>query len=402
VDHINDFRFDGHYVLLAEDGGYFDEPARGVAYEASGKFWVNNHAHILEPLGGIPVSFLRYALNAIDWMPHVSGTTRLKLTQAGLQKVAFPVPPLNEQRRIVAKIDSLAGKSKRVREQLDHVPRLVEKYKQAVLAATFRGEISDADARSTNKGKGLWDVPQDWNWRTISDVGEVGLGRQRSPKDHEGPQMRRYVRAANITWNGWDLTNVKEMNFDDQEFARFKLKAGDVLINEGSGSAKEVGKPAIWREQISECCFQNTLLRVQPKVCSSEYLYWYFLYSAMAGHFVSSTQGVNIFHIGKEGLAKFPIPVPPNEQQKKLVAHIEQAFTWIDRLAVEATAARKLVDHLDQGVLAKAFRGELVQQDPADEPASVLLNRIKAQRTDGQPGKTVKGSKGLKRSRGHH
>jgi Type I restriction modification DNA specificity domain len=68
VDHVNDYLFDGEYTLLAEDGGYFDDAKRGVAYEASGKFWVNNHAHILEPLGGIPNRFLRHALNAFDWM----------------------------------------------------------------------------------------------------------------------------------------------------------------------------------------------------------------------------------------------------------------------------------------------------------------------------------------------
>jgi type I restriction enzyme S subunit len=86
VDHVNDYLFEGDYVLLAEDGGYFDDPVRGVAYEASGKFWVNNHAHILGPLGGISAKFLRQLLNAIDWMPYVGGTTRLKLTQGGLQQ----------------------------------------------------------------------------------------------------------------------------------------------------------------------------------------------------------------------------------------------------------------------------------------------------------------------------
>src|SRR6201997_2946052 len=74
VDHVNDFLFEGEYTLLAEDGGYFDDPKRGVAYEATGKFWVNNHAHILKPLGGISNRFLRHALNMIDWMPYVGGS----------------------------------------------------------------------------------------------------------------------------------------------------------------------------------------------------------------------------------------------------------------------------------------------------------------------------------------
>lgn len=150
VDHVNDYLFDGDFVLLAEDGGYFDDPSRGVAYEASGKFWVNNHAHILEPLGGISPRYLRYQLNAIDWMPFVGGSTRLKLTQGGLERARLPVPPLSEQRRIVAKIDSLTGKSRRARDHLDHIPRFVEKYKQAVLAAAFRGDLT-REWREQNK-----------------------------------------------------------------------------------------------------------------------------------------------------------------------------------------------------------------------------------------------------------
>lgn len=121
VDHINDYLFDGHYVLLAEDGGYFDDPARDVAYEASGKFWVNNHAHILEPLDAIPPRYLRHQLNAINWMPFVGGSTRLKLTQGGLERACMPVPPLPEQRRIVAKIDSLTGISRHARDHFDHI-----------------------------------------------------------------------------------------------------------------------------------------------------------------------------------------------------------------------------------------------------------------------------------------
>src|SRR5271168_4855319 len=78
VDSIDDYIFDGEYVLLAEDGGYFDDRSRGVAYEASGKFWVNNHAHILSEKDGISRRYLTYALNTIDLLPFVGGSTRLK------------------------------------------------------------------------------------------------------------------------------------------------------------------------------------------------------------------------------------------------------------------------------------------------------------------------------------
>ena len=185
------------------------------------------------------------------------------------------------------------------------------------------------------------------------------------------------VRAANITWSGWDLSDVKRMNFDNADFTRFKLTPGDVLINEGSGSSKEVGKPAIWEGQIEDCCFQNTLVRVQPTLCTPEYLHYYLLYSALTERFVSQTQEVNIYHIGKEGLAKFPIPFAPRPEQEEIVDRIQSAFASLQLISTEHARAARLLLLYDRALLDKAFRGELIPQDPSDEPAAALLKRIR-------------------------
>ena len=193
--------------------------------------------------------------------------------------------------------------------------------------------------------------------------------------------MRPYVRAANITWEGWDLADVKEMNFAPTEFETYCLKKGDVLLNEGSGSANEVGKPAVWRGEIAGACFQNTLLRIRPFTYNPDLLRFCLLYLALSGQFIANTKGVNIIHIGKAGLAKFVIPEPPVREQRLLLERLDAAFANAQRLEAEATRARALLDRLESAILAKAFRGELVPQHPDDEPASVLLERIGAQRT---------------------
>jgi len=325
------------------------------------------------------------------------GATRDGINTKLLLNMPVLLPPVAEQRRIVAKIESVAAKSGLARGRLDHIPRLVEKYKHGILRSAFRGDLTrewrlaHASANpSKNSADGPWEIPETWRWRTVAQIGSVTLGRQRSPKDHNGPRMRPYIRAANITWAGWNLDDVKEMNFTDDEFVRFKLKAGDLLVNEGSGSAKEVGKPAIWNDEIPNCCFQNTLLRVQPSECTTEFLYHYFRFCALTGRFVESTQGVNIFHIGKDGLSKCLLPLPPREEQNQISILLKNAFAWIDRLVSEIDNARRRVDHLDQAILAKAFRGELVPQDPNDEPASVLLERIRTERAGQVPTKRSK------------
>jgi type I restriction enzyme S subunit len=172
--------------------------------------------------------------------------------------------------------------------------------------------------------------------------------------------MRPYVRAANITWQGWNLSDVKRMNFDERDFKRFKLQPGDVLINEGSGSADEVGKPAIWNGEIKNCCFQNTLIAVRPYEMTPEYLYFVLLNAARSRAFVDETRGVNIHHIGRAGLAQFVIPVPPAEEQQEIVRRIKAAFSRIDKILADTDRATQLLDRLDQAILTKAFCGELV------------------------------------------
>ena len=103
------------------------------------------------------------------------------------------------------------------------------------------------------------------HWQTVplSEIAEVRLGRQRSPKRAVGPNMRPYMRAANVTWQGISLHDVKEMDFTPDDFATYALQRGDRLLSEASGSASEVGKPAIWNDEVQDCCFQNTLIRVR-------------------------------------------------------------------------------------------------------------------------------------------
>lgn len=299
-----------------------------------------------------------------------------------LKSTAFPIPPLPEQRRIVAKLDRLSARSAAARDHLARTTKLATRAKQAILSKAFNGVLTGHSEFGVEppKDEYYWPIPDGWSWQQVKEVGDVSLGRQRSPKNHSGPDMRPYIRAANITWRGIDTSDVLEMNFDATDFERFQLEAGDVLLNEGSGSAKEVGKPAIWRGEIEDCCFQNTVLRVKPKLCSSEYLYWYFYATALAEGFVSNTQGINIQHIGKKGLAEFFIPHPPEDEQAEIVRRIEAAFARIDRMTEEASRAAHLLDRLDERLMAKAFCGELVPQDPEDEPAEALLTRIRQSR----------------------
>ena len=192
--------------------------------------------------------------------------------------------------------------------------------------------------------------------------------------------MRPYLRAANVTWQGICLDDVKEMNFDDIDFEKFRLASGDILLNEASGSPHEVGKPAIWNNQIEDCCFQNTLLRLRPRLLNRNYLHWYCYASALAGRFGEAGRGVNIRHLGKRGLAQFPIPIAPLAEQERIVTAIEEHLSRLAAASDAITTAQTRIEASRRSVLTEAFAGQLAPQDPSDETASALLERIAADR----------------------
>lgn len=174
------------------------------------------------------------------------------------------------------------------------------------------------------------DLPRGWVEARLDELAEVRLGRQRSPKNHSGSRMRPYLRAANVTWSGLDLRDVKEMNFTEDESAVYELRRGDVLVAEASGSADEVGKPALWRGEIDGCCFQNTLIRVRSLRPLPEYLRYFLLAEAQSGRIGRASPGVGIHHIGAGRLAAWRVAVAPLSEQRRIVTAIEEHLSRLD------------------------------------------------------------------------
>lgn len=147
--------------------------------------------------------------------------------------------------------------------------------------------------------------------RPLIQVAEVALGRQRSPEHEQGAHMVKYLRSANVVDGELDLSDVKDMNFTPREQAFFGLRAGDVLITEGSGSRDTVGTSAVWRDELpAPVCYQNTLLRLRPRPClaDSPYLAWWARHAHAAGLMAATASGANILHLSAEALCRLPVP----------------------------------------------------------------------------------------------
>lgn len=370
VDHIDGYLFDGDYVLLAEDGGYFDDPAKGVAYEVSGKFWLNNHAHIVSPRGDIPNRFLTHLLNSINWLPHVGGSTRLKLTQAGMQQVPVPVPPLPEQRRIVAKLDRLRARSSRARHELDRIPKLIERYKQAILAKAFSGELiglSRQNARHPHQA--CWDLPKTWRWVRFDEAAEVASNLVPTSEVQQLP----HIAPDNIGAGTGKLLAFNTVAEDGVKSPKHRFYPGQVLYSK----IRPYLRKAVIIDFEGVCSADMYPLTARTGVVPRYLYYWAF--SQQLANFVVDHEGRTVLpKVNQVGLNQTPFPLAPEPDQEAIVKLLDLAFAWLDKIATEHARAEHLLPKLDQAILAKAFRGELVPQDPNDEPASVLLERIRA------------------------
>ncbi len=315
-------------------------------------------------MGAIPsdalyAPYLFYWLSSIRLADFAYGAPIPQVSRARLSEHPFLLPPRSEQKRIVAAIEEQFSR-------LDAGVAALERVRERLRLLRDKGLLALVSASG--------------DLQRLGDVAEIRLGRQRSPKNHTGPRLRPYLRAANVTWNGLDLRDVKLMNFSSPESSIYELQRGDVLVAEASGSASEVGKPAIWDGSIANCCFQNTLLRVRSDRFLPEYLYFVLLAHARGGTFARASRGVGIHHLSKSGLSGLAVTLPALAQQEAIVGRARSLQTAVARLLNDVEKQSARVRTLRSAILAAAFSGNLVLQDPNDEPASALLERIAAER----------------------
>jgi type I restriction enzyme S subunit len=227
-------------------------------------------------------------------------------------------------------------------------------------------------------------IPLGWVKTSVGEVGDVRLGRQRSPKNCSAKYPTKYVRAANLTWNGLDLSDVLDMDFRPEERARYQLQSGDVLLSEASGSAGEVGKPAIWNDELEGCCFQNTVIRFRPKAVSSKFALVVFQHFARNSVFARVSKGVGIHHLSADRFASMPFLLPPHDEQRRIVDKIEELFSDLDAGVAALKRAKENLKRYRASVLKAAVEGQLTAEwrskHPKVEPASKLLERILIER----------------------
>lgn len=298
----------------------------------------------------------------------MTGTAIRRLTLTTISAQEIPLPPLPEQRRMVRKLGTLSARSTTARTHLTAIEKLVERYKQSVLGQFF---------------------PDDIPTKTLGvSCTKIGSGATpRGGKNVYLPEGTPLIRSQNVRFGGvdWDgLAFISDEHAD--ELRNVTVRTGDVLLNITGAS---IGRVCRAPEAMDGARVNQHVSIIRPRSQELDACFiQYFLSSPVIQHWIwNENYGVTRQALTKGMIEDINIPDISPEEQRKIVRRIETAFAKIDRLAAEAAKALKLLGHLDQRILAKAFAGDLVPQDPTDEPAETLLARIREARAKAPKGK---------------
>jgi type I restriction enzyme S subunit len=342
VDYVDGYLFDEPLILLGEDGAKWGS-GETCAFKAAGKYWVNNHAHIMRPdRSQVLDDWLVYYLCGTDLLPFITGLTVPKLNQERMREIPIPVPRLEEQRRIVAVLDETFA---------------------AIATATANAEKNLANAREilldAMDGELECSGP-DWTETTMEAICsrfEYGTSAKSSPTGSVPVLRMGNLQNGEIDWSDLVFTD------DQEDIAQLSLRPKDVLFNR-TNSLEHVGKSAIVRSDIP-AVFAGYLIRLhyRREAIDPEFLNLYLNSRGVRAHGRSlAGKSVNQANISAGKLKTYPINLPPLPEQSRIVSLIAGLRENLERLQAVQRAKIDKLAALKQSLLHRAFSGELTSK----------------------------------------
>lgn len=312
-------------------------------------------------------------------------TNQIELSRTAVSALDVPIAPLNEQKRIADKLDRLLTRVDACRERCDRIPFILKRFRQSVLAAATSGELTESWREENNRSF------EDWEGTTVGELIdgiEAGINvrcEERPPLPHE----QGLVKISAVTWGAFNDNESKTLPRNRTAPESTRIEVGDFLISRAN-TLELVGACVIVEQVTRPVFLSDKVLRV---VMNDNYKKWLLFWLRSRNgrsqiEELASGNQLSMRNLTQANLKSISVKLPNEDERSEIIRRAEMLFAYADRLEARYKTARAQVDRLTPALLEKAFQGELVPQDPNDEPASVLLERIRSELTTAKQSKS--------------
>ena len=335
--YLPKYSHEGFYPIVGRQGALC-----GNINMASGKFYATEHAVVVDYFSNTEPLLCRYFLEVLNLNQYATATAQPGLSVAKIEEVPIPLPPIQEQTRIIKAVENLFERITLLEKNTLTLTECISTIKSKILELAMQGKLVPQDPadepaadmlrRINPKAKILTDIPHNpklpdnWVITAFTDVCESRLGKTLNSEKDEG-SMSPYLCALNVKQGYFDLSIIKQTRIQTDEYERYSVMNGDLLVCEGG----DVGRAAIW--QGDRICYQNALHRVRPLGnILQKYLYYSLLYSKNKNVIDDLCSGVTIKHFTTKSMSKLSISLPPIAEQRRIVNKIEELFSTLDKI----------------------------------------------------------------------
>ena len=383
---------------------------------------------LLRPSSSLDAKFYYYQMASPEVQAEIrysaSTTTNISnISSNRLSGITLKVPPLPEQHRIVEEIEKQFTRLDPSVAALKRVQANLKRYRASVLKAACEGKLVPTEAElarvegrdyepadrllarilskrrvqreAQEKRRGRYKepmspdvsdlpkLPEGWVWATLHQISDLKGGATKGRRYRAGESLTEvpYLRVANVQRGYLDLSEIKTIEVTQEVADQLALVPGDILFTEG-GDRDKLGRGWVWKGELDGCIHQNHIFRSRLLLSEMhpEFVSWWGNSFGQTFFEQSGKQTTNLASINLSVLSSFPVPLPPLAEQRRIVAEVEQRLSVAQKAEASVEANLRRVERLRQSILKHAFSGKLVPQDPNDEPASALLERIRVER----------------------
>lgn len=327
-----------------------------------------------------------------------------------IKELSIPIPPLNEQKRIVEKIDELFSKIESSSKNISQIISQLKQYKSSLIFDAFLGNLTknwrtenepiknvetiinsifDEKKNYDKKYKKIFhnkielphQIPKEWKWVTIGLLSDSMKNGIYKPKSFYGEKGIACLRMYNIEDGNLVWKKIKRMNLSKNEISEYELLPNDLLVNRVN-SRELVGKTTVIPKNLEICVFEskNIRLRLYGNYIDSKLVsYWFFVFHQKYFN-NNAQQTVGMASINQEQLSDMPFPFMTPEEQIQIVNILDSNISEINHLVKFSESLLNETIHLKNSILKQTFEGKLVPQDPKDESAEILLQKIKQEK----------------------